>query len=267
MSLINDALKKAQKQRTGETPTLSSMPSVGGESPQRIARRAKPAGFDTLMVRAGIGAGVLLVVVVGSYFAFRSDSDDRRQTADVNPVAGVADPGPPSPTPATPPATSAPQPAAPAPAFTLPVAPVQKSEIGGQRTAQASEPPVVRPPSSNAGPAVAAAPTPTGSDPRVSPFSAPPKTATQQPTTNNQPPVQIPAAERPKLEPRAIQFIENIKVAGIRASATDAKVLMNDRVYRIGSIVEAELGLKLVEINTNSLTFEDDRGGRYTRTF
>jgi hypothetical protein len=42
---------------------------------------------------------------------------------------------------------------------------------------------------------------------------------------------------------------------------------MNDRVYRIGSLVEAEMGLTLVEITTGSLTFEDERGGRYTRTF
>jgi len=62
-------------------------------------------------------------------------------------------------------------------------------------------------------------------------------------------------------------FIENIKVAGIRASATDSKVLMNDRVYRIGDIVEHEMALKLVGITSNSLTFEDERGGRFTRTF
>ena len=72
------------------------------------------------------------------------------------------------------------------------------------------------------------------------------------------------------LEPRAINHIESLRVAGIRASATDpkdSKVLMNDRVYRIGNIVEAEMGLRLVEITSGSLTFEDARGGRYTRTF
>lgn len=50
-------------------------------------------------------------------------------------------------------------------------------------------------------------------------------------------------------------------------TSTDAKVLMNDRVYRVGSLVEAEMGLTLVGITTGSLTFEDERGGRYTRTF
>lgn len=62
-------------------------------------------------------------------------------------------------------------------------------------------------------------------------------------------------------------FIENIKVAGIRASATDSKVLMNDRVYRVGDMVEHEMALKLVGITSNSLTFEDEHGGRFTRTF
>jgi hypothetical protein len=61
-------------------------------------------------------------------------------------------------------------------------------------------------------------------------------------------------------------FIDNLKVAGIRASATDSKVLMNDRVYRLGDIVDHEMGLKLVGITSNSLTFEDEKGGRYTRT-
>jgi hypothetical protein len=96
--------------------------------------------------------------------------------------------------------------------------------------------------------------------------SSQPSALGSQPATGS-PQVPEPSKPAPKLEPRAIQFIENIKVAGIRASATDAKVLMNDRVYRIGSIVDAELGLKLVEIAPGALTFEDDRGGRYTRTF
>jgi hypothetical protein len=238
MSLINDALKKAQKQRTGEAPTLSSMPSVGGESPQRIARRAKPAGFNTLMVRAGIGAGVLLVIVVGGYFAFRSDSIDKRSPASDQPVASA-----PSSVVSPPPSA---QPAPAAPTFTLPVAP--KTEP----VAQKIEPP---------------APVVAKSEPKQT--ASQPKAIAQQPTTNNQQPAPVSEPAKPvlKLEPRAIQFIDNIKVAGIRASATDAKVLMNDRVYRVGSIVDAELGLKLVEIAAGALTFEDDRGGRYTRTF
>ena len=42
---------------------------------------------------------------------------------------------------------------------------------------------------------------------------------------------------------------------------------MNDRVYRIGDIIEHQLGLKLVGITATSLTFEDESGARYTRNF
>jgi hypothetical protein len=76
-----------------------------------------------------------------------------------------------------------------------------------------------------------------------------------------------PALPLAKLEPKAITYIENLHIAGIRASATDSKVLMNDRVYRVGDIVEHEMNLKLIGITANSLTFEDERGGRYTRQF
>jgi hypothetical protein len=285
MSLINDALKKAQKQRTGETPSLASLPSVGGETPHRIAKRTKPAGFDTLIIRAGVGAGILLVVVVGGYFAFRSDSQEKRSAISEQPtasvpatqpaspnagsplqpspglrltsaggpsaVAGVADPGPASPRPAT----SAPALTLPGAAKPEPPAPVSAADpqVSGLRSQVAV-------------PSLA----PTGSDPRVSPFSPVGKPRDESPVAlakggASQAPE--PAGPALKLEPRAIQYIENIKVAGIMARPTDSKVLMNDRVYRIGSLVEAEMGLTLVGITSNSLTFEDGHGGRYTRTF
>src|SRR5687768_9156673 len=97
MSLINDALKKAQKQRTGEAPPLASMPGVGGESPQRIAKRAKPAGFDTLMVRAGIGIAVVLVLGVGGYFALRQKPETGNLKPEVSSTTASAPVQQPSP--------------------------------------------------------------------------------------------------------------------------------------------------------------------------
>jgi hypothetical protein len=274
MSLINDALKKAQKQRTGETPSLASMPSVGGETPHRIARRAKPPGFDTLIIRAGVGAGVVLVLIIGGWFVLREKPETGNLKPEVvssnqasapsvgsplaggpSPVAAVADAGPASPRPAT-----------SAPAFTLPVAskpePVAPATVAG--VADPGLPASSRPVATTPAPA-----SPTGADPRVSPFkaAASPRPATAPEPPDAKPQIPVSAAPPPKLEPRAIQFIENIKVAGIMARPTDSKVLMNDRVYRIGSLVEAEMGLTLVGITANSLTFEDGNGGRYTRTF
>ena len=239
MSLINDALKKAQKQRTGEAPPLGSLPSVGGESASQISRRAKPAGFDTLFLRGGIGAGVLLVLVVGGYFAFRTKPEARGQ----KPETSKSMPGQTAPaeapavqTPAAVVQVSAPA-VSPAASFTLQVAPKPEP----------------------------AAPKPESPKPVVQQASPMVKAPVSQPAVISPQPVAVAAPQ--KLEPRAMTFIDNIKVAGIRASATDSKVLMNDRVYRVGDIVEHEMALKLTGITSNSLTFEDERGGRYTRTF
>lgn len=235
MSLINDALRKAQKQRTGEAPPLASMPGVGGESPARIAKRAKPAGFNALLLRLGLGAGALLIVAgIGAYFAFRS------------PRAEPAAPPAPSPTgvAATPPQTSssaAPAPVAEptTPTFTLPVVT----------------------------PAVTPKPEPVAA-------KAPPEMVATKPAAPvAKAPVEIapaaPATPAPpaKMDNKAVAYIENLRIAGIRASTTDAKVLMSDRVYRPGDMVERELGLKLVGITSGSLTFENEQGARYTRSF
>jgi hypothetical protein len=229
MSLINDALKKAQKQRTGEAPPLASMPAIGGESATHIARRAKPASLNTLLVRLGIGAGVLVMVLVAAILFFTRKPTESAPVSGTKSVAAAqaAAPATPAPTPAATKASET--------AFVLPIAPQQ---------AAAKPAPVTSP---KAEPATPAAPVATPEPAKVEPARPP-----------------APAA---RLEPRAITFIESIRVAGIRASATDSKVLMNDRVYRIGNVVEPEMGLRLVEITANSLTFEDERGGRYTRHF
>jgi hypothetical protein len=247
MSLINEALKKAQKQRTGDTPSLTAMPAIGGESAARIARRGKPEGFNALLLKIGLGVGALAVVIVGAVLILR------------RPAAA------PAPTPAT---TFTPLPSAPAivPATSQPVeAPVVVAPVAAPVTTPATTL-VVTPnsPPARANPAV---PAPAATTVVLAPAEAPKpvETAAIQLAPAPAQPV-VPAALR-KLEPRAINFVNSIRVAGIRASANDSKVLMNDRVYRVGDTVEAEMGLKLAGITANSLTFEDENGGRFTRNF
>ena len=71
MSLINDALKKAQKQRTGDAPDLTKLPAIGGEAPARIARRDKPPAFNSLILWIGVGATTVLILTVGAFFLIR----------------------------------------------------------------------------------------------------------------------------------------------------------------------------------------------------
>ncbi len=227
MSLINDALKKAQKQRTGEGPDLSALPAIGGESATRIARRDKPTGFNTLVLWIGGGAAALLLLGAGGFFAVHL-------------------------------LTRAPEPAAVPKTVTTTAAPAKPTETA-PKTADTSvapvNPSVTIPATSAPAPAVVAATPVVETKPVVvAPVAPPPE-----------PPK--PAAPPPKMEPKAITFIEALKVTGIRASTTDSKVLMNDRVYRIGDIVEHQMDLKLAGITSTSLTFEDEKGARYTRNF
>lgn len=249
MSLINDALKKAQKQRTGEAPTLSSLPSIGGERPAHIAKRKAPPGFDTLLLRLGLGVGALVVVIVGGLLLFRGKDTNTPPPATA-PVAVTS-------APTTPVSTPSPAPATPAPATAS--APVSTFVVPNVT------PPATTPPAPAKAASVAQTPKtePSVSEPTRAVVAQAPAPVIEQPKPE---PVKPPAPPL-KLEPRAMNYIEGLRVAGIRFSATDSKVLMNDRVYRVGDMVEHEMGLKLVGISSSSLTFEDERGGRYTRNF
>jgi hypothetical protein len=224
MSLINDALKKAQKQRAGETPELSSMPAIGGELAARIAKRAKPLGFDSLIMWIAIGVAALVVLVAGGFLLVHWMN------------------------------TRAEVPAKPVIAQTVP-APAQNETAAAKPIETTTATTFVIP---NAPPRAVVA------------ITAPVELA---PVVSEPVPAPAPKVEAPKLplvlklEPKAIAYVESLRVAGIRASTTDSKVLMNDRVYREGDIVEHQLGLRLAVITSGALTFEDERGARYTRNF
>lgn len=271
MSLINEALKKAQKQRTGESPSLSAVPTIGGERPDQIARRGKSSGLGELLLPLGLGGVAIALLVVGAVYFFTRKSETPAPAAPAPVVAAAPAPQPVQP--------SAPAQVAPQPVVTQPVA---------------TPPPVV----------VAAPTTPAPAPQTVSTFTVPnvaasaPATPSPEPVRHTAPVVTTPApaapapvvaitlppapaplpvqpaapapTAAPKFEPRAINYVEGLRVTGIRVSGTDpkdSKVLMNDRVYRLGSLVDAEMALRLVGITPTSLTFEDDRGARYTRLF
>jgi hypothetical protein len=252
MSLINDALKKAQKQRTGESTPLAAMPGVGGESAARIAKRAKPVGFNSQLIRLGLGAGAVLVLIIGGWLVMRKSPAKKPEPSAVSGQQSAAQTPPAVPTtenrePRTEPAVSKLEPS---------------SGVGGP--ANAFVLPIVTPPPPTPEPVVVkkSETKPVPSSPAA---QRPDEPAIAQRATAGAP--AQPALPPAKLEPKAITYIENLHIAGIRASATDSKVLMNDRVYRVGDIVEHEMNLKLIGITANSLTFEDERGSRYTRQF
>jgi hypothetical protein len=209
MSLINEALKKAQRQH-GDAPPSPDFPHTD-ESSTRVVRRAKPLGFDSFIARLGLCALVLILIVGGGvYVSHRlSNSAPTPTSAQVAATDSIATNAPASP----------------------PLAPAADAIIEIPSTAEPNTQQVV---------------------------TAPVEPSTPEPVKSSAP---------PRMDTRAIAFIESARISGIRASSTESKVLMNDRVYRVGDTVEHELEVKLVSIAANALTFEDIAGARYTRNF
>ncbi|MDD3180757.1 MAG: hypothetical protein PHQ04_10465 [Opitutaceae bacterium] len=237
MSLINDALRKAQRQRTGENVPPPTPPATGTASAEPLVRRRKPLPFVLLYMRLAIGAGVMvLILIVGLtiwWFGMRSPAIARSpagaSVAVLTPKqipssrsendAGIA----PSPQPE-------PQSSTAATVAVLPKDPMT------QTTAARPATPIETPPSGSAGIVIA--------------------------TTSEVPPV---APTKP--DARILALIENIRVTGIRSAGTDSKVLMNDRVYRVNDFVDHQLGVKLSAVEPNTLVFVDENGVVYRKDF
>lgn len=233
MSLINEALKKAQRVRH-EDPLGAGTPPAGGGT--RITKRGQAHSANT-MVLLGSGALVLVIlsVVATVYLVNR-------------------EPAPPAKPPA-PPTATAPDKAAP-------------EKIGAAGATDTSSQLVVPiKPSAGEAPPVAPTPTPVPpageSVPSPAPVPATPAIAAPAPGAQTPPPPAGPA----KTDPAIAAFVESIKVAGIRSSGSESRVLMNERVYRVNDVVERTLGLKLIKVAADSLTFSDPSGAVYEKHF
>jgi hypothetical protein len=81
--------------------------------------------------------------------------------------------------------------------------------------------------------------------------------------------IDVPAGEAGFVPPnsRSSVLVDALRVSGIRASGTDPKVLMNERVYRLNDVIDHSIGLRLKEINPNNLVFIDETGATYVRNF
>jgi hypothetical protein len=221
MSLISEALKKAQRARTSE----SAAPSSGGG----ISRHSRsPATQPIVWVVAG-AAVVVSLAVVTTVFLLRPAAPalSLAKAAAAPAAANTASATTASPVVAAPIVTPAPKSPEPVPDI------------------------------------VATAPKP----------AAPPSPASRPTTTSSSSgrlppsvPLPVPAGDaRPDL--RIQTFVDAIKVAGIRSSGAESKVLMNDHVYRMNDIVDRSLNLRLVDVQTDSLTFVDENNVVYVKNF
>jgi hypothetical protein len=248
MSLINDALKKAQKMRTQDPVAFA--PSLPNDRSGLVAKRARPMPARWL---AGIAAGGA-VLVVGSVLATVLWLRRPEATPAPKPAAhSITVSESPSPPPA--PVLTAPTPigtvgSPPAASVIAPVA--SQTEIQ-----PATALPVVTAPSPES-----------ASPPPAALASAPPASEIPAPPLGS-PEIRAAAPPPPagRFDARAQAFVDALHVTGIRASSSDSKVLMNDRVFRLNDIVERSLGLRLTGVAADQLSFTDGNGVVYTRNF
>jgi hypothetical protein len=76
-----------------------------------------------------------------------------------------------------------------------------------------------------------------------------------------------PAPLVPTANPKVYEILEALRITGIRASETDPKVIMNERVYRLNDIVDRGTQLRLIRVDTTALVFADASGFEYRKSF
>lgn len=98
MSLINDALKKAQRQRS--TDSAPPLPAVSAAQPPtgKVVKRAKPIAFQSQVVRMAatvLGAGLLLIGGM-LYWQWKSFAAEELALGKLKSSAKTAQPAPPA---------------------------------------------------------------------------------------------------------------------------------------------------------------------------
>lgn len=253
MSLINDALKRAARQRQSDQAGYA--PPVPGQTGggHAVAHRGKPLGSQALILIVAGAAALIVVSVVVTVYLLREEPAPR-------------------PAPAPPVAAKIPA-AAPTPAETPPVV-----------LSIPAKPPTATeaPPAQAAATTPAAAVVPEQAPPTAAPAATLPASATV-PATAARPAPPTPAAPNPapgpttaKAEPAALApavtpdqqvlvYLDNLRILGVRFAGIDSKVLIGDRVFRVNDVIERNFGLKLVEVQPNRLYFVDARGVTYAK--
>lgn len=230
MSILNDALKKAARNRRQQ----AAQGGAPDAPPITHAPERRPRGNrETFTVGIAVGA-VLVALGAGVTLAWFTSPPAPPPLPPRTLPAGVAASGEP---------TAAPEP------------PIHVALPGDTPAAEPVAEPAVAP--------VTLAESPPAPDP------AEPVAEPEQPVTIRLPPVAAPptAEELEDLALRIRVFIAEMAVAGARGTGPDGRALINSRLVRVGDTVDPVLDFRLVDVAPGRLTFEDNHGRRYTRSF
>ncbi|MGJ8654109.1 MAG: hypothetical protein ACSHX8_12620 [Opitutaceae bacterium] len=237
MSLINQALRKAQNDRTpGHRPPASANPTGAGSSMAPPSRSGMSPG---LVVGLIVVVALLIGVIAGLSVVLLKDKPAPTEItaqpalAPLEPTATPAPaPAPTAPTPTveareavfTPPTT-------PEPAATQATAPDEQTVLEQLRMArEAAE--------AKAAKAEAA---------RVAAEAEAARKAAIQPSQD------------------IITWLSHTQISGVRLSDTGSKVILNGKAYAVGETANFELGLKVLVIQEKRVLFIDGNGKKYLK--
>ncbi len=68
-------------------------------------------------------------------------------------------------------------------------------------------------------------------------------------------------------DPAVIAFLEASRITGVRVAGSDSRVLMNNQVYRLGSLVHNNPRIRISQILTQEIRFIDESGAEYRKQF
>jgi hypothetical protein len=245
MSLLNEALKKAQRQQHTEQQASARVivqSSFAGTAPA-VTRTGMSTRLFTLLI-----AGAVVLVsgsVLGTVLLLRK------------PDAAKAAPAPL--------ALTAPTPAAPTAAAPQPAAIVTQATSAADAGSLAIRVAIPTPPVTPAPTEATPAPAP---EPAATTTSEPVPAATPAPAAVTTPQIRIASIDEDTAAARetaAYSVINAMRISGIRGTGTDSRVLIDGRVYRINSVVDRTLGLRLTAVEADRLLFTDSRGTVFTR--
>lgn len=229
MSLINEALKKAQRQRTLESAPLSCAPS--GVAAAAVTTHVRAASHHRTLAPLWFGLGLLATGAGATALIlhYGVTPATKAPVASDKPTVTTPTSGPALPVKATPPEPLA--------AVTLP-------PLTAPHSAPASPPPA---PTTVNGPETPADPVIILAGPAAP--SLPPAPAPLDPT------------------PRIRSFLAAARITGVRGREDQARVLMNEKVFRLNDTVEQDLGLRLSGVRAGVLVFTDALGHHYEKKY
>lgn len=258
MSIINDALKKAARQRAQEEGDLTNLMPGAGRAQASRGERRNPTQVIVLVAAGAVALIVVSVVVTGMLVTGKPAAAPAASAAKAPPEQTQPSPAPLVQLPAAallPPPKAAP--AAPAPAVEY-------------RPIATPLPTAVPTPVPTAMPTAVPTAAPTAA-PTEAPTSAPTTALAEAPAISLHPPTPaapVAATADAQAHNNLVQgLVDAIHVSGVRAAGAESKALIDGHVYRLNDVLDRATGLRLVGVDTDHVTFVDSAGVTYLKSF